>query len=37
MNVSKIQPIFEVEELHWKSKETQIQSGKFTKTAKLED
>ena len=38
MYVSKIQRALEVEELHWKSKETQIQFGKFTETAaKLED
>jgi hypothetical protein len=30
MYVSKIQGAFEGEELYWKSKETQIQFGKFT-------
>jgi len=37
MFVSKIQRTFEGEELYWKSKETQIQFGKFTETAKLKD
>jgi len=37
MYVSKIQAAFEGEELYWKSKETQIQFGKFTETARLED
>jgi hypothetical protein len=37
MYVSKIQRTLVVEELHWKSKETQIQFGEFTETAKLEN